>query len=90
MQGVHMPQHKQFKKALKVNEKRKVRNQSATSRLNTFIKKIKTAGSKEEAEGALKNAISVIDSTARKGIIKKTTAARKKSRLSKFVAGIGA
>lgn len=85
-----MPQHKQFKKALKVNAKRRIRNKGAVSRLNTFIKKIKTAGTKEEAETALKDAMSVIDSSARKKIIKKTTAARKKSRLSKFVAGMGA
>lgn len=85
-----MPQHKQFKKALKVNEKFRVRNSSAKSSLNTSIKKIKTAESKEEAQGALEQAISIIDSTASKGIIKKATAARKKSRLSKFVAGIEA
>ena len=85
-----MPQHKQFKKALKVNEKFRVRNQGIKSRLNTSIKMIKTAGSKEEAAGALQKAISIIDSTARKGIIKKTTASRKKSRLTKFVARIEA
>ncbi len=83
-----MPQHIQFKKALKVNEKARKRNHAAKSRLATITKKVKTAKSKEEAQDAMKTAVSVIDLTARKGIIKKTTAARKKSRLHKFVAGM--
>jgi len=80
-----MPQHQQFKKTLKVSEKERLRNRTAKSRLASTIKKIRTATSKEDAEQALLKAISVIDTTARKGIIKKTTAARKKSRLSRLV-----
>lgn len=85
-----MPQHKQFKKALKVNEKARIRNKAAMTRLKTFVKKVQTASSKEEAVEQLKNATTIIDSTAQKGIIKKETAARKKSRLTKFVAGMKA
>lgn len=83
-----MPQHRQFKKALKVNEKARKRNHAAKSRVATIIKKVKTANSKDEAHEALKTAVHIIDLTASKGIIKKTTAARKKSRLHKFVAGM--
>ncbi len=85
-----MPQHKQFKKALRVNEKARIRNKAAMTRLKTFVKKVQTAPSKEEAVEHLKNATTIIDRTARKGIIKKETAARKKSRLTKFVAGMKA
>lgn len=53
-----------------------------------MVKKVKAATSKEEAQSALRDVVSVIDSTARKGIIKKTTAARKKSGLYKIVAKI--
>jgi len=81
-----VPHHSQFKKTLRQNPKRSLRNRIAISRLRTFVKKIRTADSKDEAQDALRKAISVIDSTARKGIIKKQTAARQKSRLSKFVA----
>ena len=80
-----MPQHQQFKKSLRKNEKVRLRNRTAKSRLFTMVKKVQTAPSKGDAETALKKAISVIDTTARKGIIKKETAARKKSRLCKFV-----
>ncbi|MBN1291553.1 MAG: 30S ribosomal protein S20 [Candidatus Latescibacteria bacterium] len=83
-----MPNHKHFKKALKVNEKARLINHAAKSSVAKIIKKVKTAQSKEDAEKALITAVSMIDTTARKGIIKKETAARKKSRLSKFVAGM--
>ncbi len=83
-----MPYHQHFKKALKVNEKARQRNHAAKSRVATIVKKVKTANSQDEAREALKTAVSVIDLTARKGIIKKTTAARKKSRLYKVVAGM--
>ena len=81
-----VPHHKQFKKALKQNENARLRNRAVVSRAATYIKKVKNAKSKEEAEKLLSETFSVIDTTARKGIIKKQTAARKKSRLSKLVA----
>jgi len=80
-----VPHHAQFKKSLRKEAKRNLRNRMAKSRLRTMVKKVRTAPSKEEAEKILRQAVSVIDSTARKGIIKKTTAARKKSRLYKFI-----
>ena len=80
-----MPHHVQFVKDLKQNKKAQLRNRSAKSRMNTAVKKIQTAPTKEEAAAALLRAISIIDSTARKGIIKKETAARKVSRLTRFV-----
>jgi len=83
-----MPQHVQFKKALKVNEKARQRNVAAKSRVKTVIKKVETAQSKDEAREAFRKAVSVIDSTVHKGIIKKKNAARKKSKLSKLVANV--
>ena len=80
-----MPHHDQFKKSLRQNEKSRLRNKISKTRLATVVKKVMTASTKEEAQAALQQAISVIDSTARRGIIKKTTAARKKSRLTKMV-----
>ena len=81
-----MPQHKQFKKAMRVNARARLRNKSATSRMNSFIKKVRTAESRDEALERFRTAASIIDGTAQKGIIKKQTAARTKSRLSKFIA----
>jgi len=81
-----MPQHRQFKKALKVNEKARKKNIAAKSHLKTMIKKVTAAKSKDEAEEAFRTAASAIDSTARKRIIKKKSAARKKSQLHKLIA----
>ena len=83
-----MPQHRQFVKALKFNEKARLRNSAAKSRIKTLVKKVLSAKSKDEAQVAFKEAASTIDSTARKGIINKRAAALKKSKLSKFVAGL--
>jgi small subunit ribosomal protein S20 len=80
-----VPHHVQFKKALRQNEKRTLRNRAAMSRLRTVIKKVRTAANKADAEKVLATAISVLDSTARKGIIKRNTASRKVSRLTQFV-----
>jgi small subunit ribosomal protein S20 len=70
---------------MKTSEKAQLRNRSAKSRMNSAVKKVRTASSREEGTKALKDAISIIDSTARRGIIKKETASRKVSRLSLFV-----
>ena len=80
-----MPHHAQFKKSLKQDVRRNLRNRAAKSSLNTIIKKVRAAATKEEAQALLNGAVSIIDSTARKGIIKKETASRKVSRLTKFV-----
>ncbi|MBT4483017.1 MAG: 30S ribosomal protein S20 [Candidatus Latescibacteria bacterium] len=81
-----MPQHRQFKKSLRQEANVQLRNRAVKSRLNSSLKKVRTAASKEEASTALRDAVSIIDSSARKGIIKKKTAARKKSGLYKAVA----
>jgi small subunit ribosomal protein S20 len=65
--------------------KRRNRNQNHLSTLRTYVKKVRTAiEAKDSAKAgeALKVAISVIDKAAQKGVIPKTTAARKISRLT--------
>ncbi len=47
------------------------------------IKKLKEEGKKEEAQKFIPAAYKAIDKATKKGVIKKNTAARKKSRLSK-------
>ena len=80
-----MPHHVQFVKDMKQNKKAQQRNRSAKSRMNTAVKKVCTATTKDDASSALRKAIAIIDSTARRGIIKKETAARKVSRLTRLV-----
>ena len=76
---------KSAKKRILVSKKKTERNKSVKSSVKTSIKKVKAAieaGSKAEAEEALKAAIGKISSAANKGIYHKNTAARKVSRLT--------
>jgi small subunit ribosomal protein S20 len=69
------------------SEERRLRNKSVKSAVRTSAKKFVLLARKkepEEAEAALKDMIKKIDSAAGKGIIKKNTAARKKSRMQRL------
>lgn len=73
------------KKRARTSEKNRLRNAAARSRLRTYIKKVLLAvasGDVEKAQTAFREATSVIDSSAGKGLIHKNKAARSKSRLS--------
>lgn len=83
-----MAHHKSAIKRIKQNEKRNARNRHHKSTLKTYIKRVREAvanNDKEAALAALKLAIPVIDKTATKGVIHKSTASRNVSRLTKLV-----
>ena len=66
------------------NEKRHNRNKAIRSEVNSRVKStLRSAESGENSEEALRIAIKKIDKAARKNILHKNTAARKKSRLTK-------
>jgi len=75
------------------NEKRKLRNKSAKTAIRTAAKKVVVAATEKKdttaAKEALLQMIKLIDSAAHKGIVKKNTAARKKSRMQKLVNRLG-
>jgi small subunit ribosomal protein S20 len=79
-----MPHHKSAAKRVKTNEERRQRNLAAKSRLRHAIKSVRAATSKSQAETAYRAAVSVLDRTASKGIIKRETADRHKARLALF------
>lgn len=84
---------KSAKKRIKVNTKKALRNKIVKSRTKTAIKKViiaSEANNKEEANIALKNAISCIHKATTKGVFHKNNASRKKSRLTKLVNKISA
>ena len=74
------------------SEERRLRNKSVKSSVRTSAKKFVVLAQKAgrnpadvgEAEAALKDMIKKLDTAAQKGIIKKNTAARKKSRMQRF------
>ncbi len=85
-----MPHHKSAAKRVKTNEKARLANAAAKTRMRTALKAVRSAGSRAEADAALKRAVSVLDRTAAKGIIRKETASRHKARLALFAARLPA
>ncbi len=77
----HISAERQARKAIK----HRSRNKSYKSRMNTAVKKVRSAKAKDEAAAALAKINKLLDQLAAKGIIHRNNAANKKSRLTKFV-----
>lgn len=76
-----MPNIKSVKKRVEISAKRKDANAAVKGAMKTAIKKVtKTADTSD-----LNDTVKKIDMALKKGIIKKNTAARKKSRIMKKV-----
>ncbi|MBU4066826.1 MAG: 30S ribosomal protein S20 [Proteobacteria bacterium] len=83
-----MANHKSALKRATQNEIRRMRNKSTNTRIKKVTKEVQLSLNEDSSEMTLKKlntAQSVIDKAAKKGVIHKKTAARKISRLSKFV-----
>lgn len=83
-----MPNMKNAKKKVKVNEKKTIANNNFEASMKTSIKKVLkavVAKDKDSADKNLKTAIKAIDKATSKGVVKKNTAARNKSRLTQKV-----
>lgn len=83
-----MPITKSAKKALRQNVKGKIRNLKRKEALKNLVKaarKLAASQQKEEAVKLLPKLYEAIDKAAKRGVIKKNAAARKKSRLTKLL-----
>ncbi len=82
---------KSAKKAHRVSLRKQVvnlRRKRALSNTTKTTKKLIVAGQKTEAQQTLAAAFQAIDKAAKRGVIKKNTASRKKSRLAKALAKV--
>ncbi len=73
-------------KRIRSTARKTARNRAIRSATRTFVKKARlliAAGNKEEAEAAVKRAISALDRAVTKGVLHRNNAARRKSRLVK-------
>jgi small subunit ribosomal protein S20 len=80
------------KKAARKIARRTEINKSRRSRMRTFVRKVEeaiTAGNRETALAALREAEPVIMRAGQKGVVHKRSASRKVSRLSHRVAQLG-
>ena len=72
------------KKAIRSSARKRVFNIRRKDAMSDAVKKVRkliTSGAKEEAANSISVAYKAIDKAAKRGVIKKNTAARKKSRL---------
>lgn len=79
-----MANSKSSEKRIRVAERRRERNKPLRTEARTFVKKAEVAivaGDAAAAEAAMREAVSVLDRVAGKGVIHKNNAARRKSRL---------
>ena len=76
---------KSAERSLRLSRVRQLRNQAVRSAIKTFVKKTRVAiaNGEEQAADFLQQTASVVDKAAKRGIIHKNAAARRKSRLTK-------
>jgi small subunit ribosomal protein S20 len=83
-----MPNTKSAGKAMRQAITRNLRNTKTKDKFKSAVKEVKkliAEGKKSEAAEAIKKAMSALDKAAKKNVIKKNTASRKKSRLAKAI-----
>ncbi len=80
-----MPNTKSAAKAMRQTKRRTIRNLATKQKFRTAVKNVKkdiVANSKADAIKKLSLAMAALDKAAKKGVIHKNTASRKKSRLA--------
>ena len=88
-----MPITKSAKKALRQNVKRRARNLVYKKKMKDLLKEVRSLVLEkkiEEAKNLLPQVYKILDKAAKVGVIKKNTAARKKSRITKLINKKGA
>lgn len=84
-----MPNIKSAKKRLRQSRKRREHNKDAKSSIRTVTKKLLQTEEPDEAETLFRRASALLDRAARRGIVTKNAASRRKSRLSRYVNSLG-
>jgi small subunit ribosomal protein S20 len=75
---------KSAKKRIRINEQNRLRNRPYRTAARTYVKKAELAiqtGEPDEAANAVREAMSMLDRVANRGVIHRNNAARRKSRL---------
>ena len=86
-----MANHKSAIKRIRQNEKRRLHNRTYRNRARTLVKKARVAiasGDASAAREATMKAVSDLDKLARRGVVHKRNASRRKSRLMKQLAAL--
>jgi len=83
-----MANHKSALKRIRSNEAKRLTNRYQHKTTRTFVKKLREAKDKKEAEELLPQITSMLDKLVKKNIIHKNKAANQKSKLTKLVASL--
>ena len=83
-----MANHKSAIKRIRSNEAKRLRNKYQHKTTRTWIKKVRGAEKKDEAEKLFKETSSMLDKLAKNNVIHKNKAANIKSKLMKYVNGL--
>lgn len=87
-----MPVTKSAKKALRQSQRRRARNLVYKKKIKDLLKKVRVLVAqqkKEEAKQLLPQIYKALDKAAKENVIKKNTAARKKSKVAHLLHHIG-
>jgi len=84
-----MANHKSAEKRIRANDTKRLRNRYYTKTARTAIKDLRSETDKKKAETELPKITSMLDKLAKKNVIHKNKAANIKSKLTKFVGGLG-
>jgi small subunit ribosomal protein S20 len=84
-----MANHKSTLKRIRSNQDKTARNKYQHKTTRTWIKRVRTAENKADAESLLSETFSKVDKLVKKNIIHKNKAANIKSKLAKHVASLG-
>jgi small subunit ribosomal protein S20 len=77
-----MPQHASAKKRVKTSERDRARNRGVKSHIRRAVQELQKDLAGDDVEARLRKVHSVLDKAAKKGVIPKQTAARRKARMS--------
>jgi small subunit ribosomal protein S20 len=85
-----MPRHKAYKKSMRQDAEARARNRIYRSHMRHVIRKVRESQTQSSAQESLRQAVSVLDSLARKRIIHRNNASNHKSKLFQFVSKLPA
>ena len=74
---------------MKTSNIRRLRNRGYLSQLRSSVRDLRAMTSREEAAGAYREVVALLDKAAGRGLIHKRNADRHKSRLARFVQQLG-
>ena len=83
-----MAHHKSAIKRIRSDEAKRLRNKYYLKTTRTFIKKLRKATAKEEAEELYKKVSGMLDKLAKRNIIHKNNASNKKASLHKVMSAV--